>query len=226
MTEYGLRWKRDTLERFHAAPVVIRDCEGTVEQREEAGTRRRSSAVGGSSPWGTGRAGRAAQAGSSHRGWTTPAQAWERLLGEALGLYSTEKRAGKVRLIATENPRLRHKIRPQWSEIDEGLLAGSTVLARISTDMMNPTWRAHPSAVQAMPAQCRAASWRDPHVSENRRGNGEEAGPRTEGAGWAEFWLIGPKIADSFFFFLFSNSFYSLFNPTSNLNSCFDLQLF
>ena len=97
-------------------------------------------------------------------------------MGEALGLYSTEKRAGKVRLIATENPRLRHKIRPQWSEIDEGLLAGSTVLARISTDMMNPTWRAHPSAVQAMPAQCRAASWRDPHVSENRRGNHKQAG--------------------------------------------------
>jgi hypothetical protein len=129
-------------------------------------------------------------------------------LGEALGLYSTEKRAGKVRLIATENPRLRHKIRPQWSEIDEGLLAGSTVLARISTDMMNPTWRAHPSAVQAMPAQCRAASWRDPHVSENRRGNGEEAGPRTEGAGWAEFWLVGPSrcsipFSFSFIFFYF-----------------------
>jgi hypothetical protein len=42
---------------------------------------------------------------------------------------------------------------------------------------------------------------------------------------WASFGNLGPGTQKSFFF-LFSNSFYSLFNPTSNLNSCFDLHIF
>jgi hypothetical protein len=70
----------------------------------------------------------------------------------------------------------------------------------------------------------RAADTLAPHVGAVSRRGLSEFG--LHGGVLGQFWKSRPRRIEIFFFFLFSNSFYSLFNPTSNLNSCFDLHIF
>jgi hypothetical protein len=60
---------------------------GMVEQRAEAGMRRGSLAIGGSSPWGTGRAAAQPWQGATRRGMTAPAQPWELLQGGSASVF-------------------------------------------------------------------------------------------------------------------------------------------
>jgi hypothetical protein len=95
------------------------------------------------------------------------------------------------------------------------------VLARISTDMMNPTWRAHPSAVQAMPAPCDRE-----RAGEDARADGRERAGLRFAHSWAR--QIRPKASSGiflliFFYFLFLFLFLSHF--LFIFNSLFELQI-